>query len=154
MQKTNKPVFNLTRCYISAVWYPQAGGCVCGGNKDSCLFSDRCPGEGRGLEDTHSPPHTPPCTGPWWQRVPLAEERSSWGDRRTRSLKTPDLWDTPGLQTEEKMGENMVQPIFSVCAQMWTTLPLFPVMNKKIFRPHSLSVLHMMMMLCWAHSRA
>lgn len=89
--------YTLTKCCISAVSCHLTGRYVCDGNKDNRLSSDRVPGEGRGLVDTHSPLHTPPCTGPWLQQAQGVAETHSWGDRRTHSPKTPDLWDRHDL---------------------------------------------------------
>lgn len=87
-----------TSCCISAVSCPLTGRSFCDGNKDNRLFLDRVLGEGRGPVDTHSPPRTPPCTVPWLQQDQGAVEMHSLGDRRTHSLKTPDLLDRHDLE--------------------------------------------------------
>lgn len=94
--------FLHTKYCISAWWCPRAGGCVCDGNKDNRLFLDTFLGEGTGRGDTHSPPHTPPCTARWLQQEQEAGQTHNWEDRKTRSPKTPDLWDTHDLEGHRK----------------------------------------------------
>lgn len=101
-ERLRKHTVSLTRCCISAGSCPLTGRCVCGGNTDSRLFLDRVPGEGRGPADTHSPQHTPPCTGSRLQQARGAGETHSWGDRRTHSPKTPGLWDRHDLERQRK----------------------------------------------------
>lgn len=102
-----KVINTLTRCCISAVSCLQAGMCACDGNRDSHLFSDRLPGEGRGLGDIHNPPHTPPCTGPVLWQAQGAAQMHSWGDRRTHSPKIPDPWGRHGLGSEPYRKDTM-----------------------------------------------
>lgn len=109
----------LTRCCTSAVFCPLSGMCAYGGNKDNLLFLDIVLGGGKDLVDTHSPRHTLLCTVPWLQQAQVAGETHSLGDRRTRSLKTPDLWDThdlEGQKTEwvEESGPNHYHTYFCI----------------------------------------
>lgn len=91
-----------TRCCISAVSCPLTGRCVSGGNRDNRLFLDSVPGEDRDLVDTRNPPRIPPCTVPWLQQAQAAEEMYKLGDRRTYSLRTPDLWDRRALYRKKQ----------------------------------------------------
>lgn len=87
-----------TRCYTCVLWCLLPGKSVAYGSRGSVPSVSIGHDADRAQEDTHNPQHTPPDTGPM-----LGEEpKSSWGDRKTRSLRKADPQDTLALYDKWK----------------------------------------------------
>lgn len=106
-----------TMCYTSVWWCLLWRTCGVCRSTDSRLVSSTDRRAGRDPEDIHTHRRTRLCTDP----TPGGEETSSWGDRTTRSLRTPDRWDTCALWAKTRIMQCTQAEVQRV--KVYTTYP-------------------------------